>query len=78
MKIQRDKLLHFVGGALFCAAVALLISPTLALVATFFLGWAKEKLYDARRPDRHTVDGWDAYATAAGAVPALLLLAWLT
>lgn len=35
-------------------------------------GWVKED-YDRRHPLTHTRDGWDAYATAAGATTALML-----
>lgn len=82
--MQADKLKHFAAGA----AVAVLLTAILTLlglwwgwslwlgiVSPFVLGWGKEKLYDKLRSDRHTVDGWDAFATGAGAMLAPLGLA---
>jgi hypothetical protein len=68
-----DLALHFVAGF---AIVVLLASldPTLPLadrviaaqIVVSALGWAKEHYFDRPRPGRHTVDGWDAFATAIG------------
>ena len=77
--MQSDKLKHFAVGAaaaVLCTAVPLLLglwwflALWLGIVAPVVLGWAKEQLYDKQRLGQHTVDGWDAYATAAGAVVA--------
>ena len=63
---QPDKALHALGGAVIGAAVAV-ASGSLPLGAwvAFGVAWAKER-YDKAHPDRHTFDGWDAYATALG------------
>lgn len=86
--MQPDKLLHLAAGSaaavLTTALVALLavriveatgIVVSLALwagaLAPLLLGWAKER-YDKTRHERHTYDGWDAFATAAGVLAAPL------
>jgi hypothetical protein len=43
----------------------------LGFKAALLAGWLKEE-YDRGRPDHHTRDGWDAYATVAGALAAPL------
>ena len=52
------------------------VHPWLGLLACAVIAVVKE-FYDARHPDMHTPDGWDAYATLVGAIPALPLLAWV-
>ena len=58
------------------AAVGTLIGVWLTGVAA----WVKEA-WDRRHPEKHTFDGWDAFATVAGAcavalVSAVLLVIW--
>lgn len=80
--IARDKLLHlgvgFIlavlpllfamysgwleeGGSLVKVLLAMLIAAELPTIA----GGVKEQ-WDRRRPQSHTFDGWDAYATSVG------------
>lgn len=73
MKLEQDKLLHIaVGAAMGAIGYAASLYLKLPEVASFgalaacAAGFAKEELYDLRRLDRHTYDGWDAYWTAAG------------
>lgn len=68
-----DKLLHFVAGFVITMVFGL-VHPTLGLTMAAVIGKAKED-YDKARPDRHTYDGWDAFATVAGAIPAQVVLA---
>lgn len=87
MKWETDKKLHFLVGAAIALAVALPLvhfSPIpipvcawLGGAAAVAAGWVKEHIYDKRRPDRHTVDKYDFYATALGGVfaTAVILLA---
>ena len=74
MKIPTDKQLHFAAGTVAGIAVAILTRTWWApLVAAHLLGDAKEA-WDQFHPG-HTVDFWDAMATAAGGVlPALAVL----
>lgn len=68
-----DKALHFMGGLVLAAlAFALTDSPVLAVLAAVVAAVGKE-VHDALRPDRHTADPWDAFATALGGV-----VFWLT
>jgi len=65
--MQLDKLYHFLIGF----AVGAFIGAQqpgfgLGALAGTLLGWGKEK-FDKLHPDKHTYDGWDAYATALGA-----------
>jgi hypothetical protein len=69
-----DKLAHFAAG--FALALTFgVVHPALGLAVAAFVGWAKER-YDRGRPDRHTHDGWDAFVTVAGAIPAQVVLAF--
>lgn len=64
--MQQDKVLHFAVGFAIGAVGALVHEQAGAPLAAIAGRW-KER-YDARRPDRHTEDGWDAFATAAGGI----------
>lgn len=76
MKLERDKLYHFVAGfgiavvvavaALYCGAEHL--SLALGLAASGLVGWAKEYVYDAKRPGKHVVDRLDFLWTFAGGI----------
>jgi hypothetical protein len=69
---HRDKYLHGLAGLVIALVVGFL-HPALGLLACALAAWAKEE-YDRRG---HGVkDGWDAYATLLGAVPAQLFL-WM-
>lgn len=70
---QPDKFLHFVvcfmaEGLLLFSGVSLLASLWLCTL----LAWGKEK-YDKAHPDKHSADGWDAFATLAGGLTAATL-----
>lgn len=62
---QPDKLLHFGGMALLCAACAHFFGAFPALWFGAGVAWGKER-YDKAHPDKHSPDGWDAYATMLG------------
>ncbi len=72
---QPDKALHAVGGFLIGLVLALgaIVGAGVpahwavagAVLAGFAIAWGKERA-DKAHPDRHTWDGWDAYATALG------------
>jgi hypothetical protein len=74
--IAADKIVHFLPGAAIAAGVGAVLHPVAGLAACAVAAWAKEA-WDARRPDTRTTDGWDAYATLCGAVPAMALLHFL-
>lgn len=62
---QPDKALHVLAGL-----PAGLLWPWLGLWALWLgalLAWGKE-WHDKARPERHTYDGWDAFATLLGAL----------
>jgi hypothetical protein len=68
--MQQDKALHFAVGLAVGVAAALVIHQSAGIPAAMLVGWLKERR-DKQRPDAHTYDGWDAFATAVGAVPSL-------
>ena len=74
--IGLDKLYHFGVGLVVTFLVGAAVHPWLGLLACAVIAVAKE-FYDKRHPETHTPDGWDAYATLVGAIPALPLLAWV-
>lgn len=70
---QPDKVLHVAVGfvamqvlLMFAAAEPLPERMAAAALVVSALSWAKER-YDRANPDRHTADGWDAFATNVGA-----------
>lgn len=81
--MRKDLKQHLIAGvliALFQAWVLTMWLPVLPLFAAFLgavgaaaVGWAKEYLYDAKHPDKHTVDKKDLWFTAAGGVLGALL-----
>ena len=71
MKVQRDKLLHFLGGAGATLVASALFTPKIGLAAGVALGVGKEVLWD-RLAGRGTPEPLDAAFTIAGS-----LLAWL-
>lgn len=62
---QPDKVLHLAAGAAFGGLLAAFLGPLWALWLGAGLSWAKERR-DKAQPDRHTWDGWDAFATLCG------------
>lgn len=74
--IALDKMYHFGVGLCVTVIVGAALHPVAGVAACVFAGWIKE-VYDKANPAKHTTDGWDAFATAAGAAPGLLLLGWL-
>lgn len=65
MSVPRDKLLHILLGALISFSVGLW-EPWIGLAAGVVIGVLKE-VYDYERPERHTADILDFWATAVGA-----------
>lgn len=68
--IARDKALHFaVGAGVFVAAMLLGANAPVAMVLVCLVAWGKER-YGRAHPEKHSEDGWDAFASVAGAVVA--------
>lgn len=75
---QPDKFMHFtVCYFLMLALLYLGLAIIPSLWACFFVAWAKEQLYDKKRPTQHSNDGWDAYATVVGALAGLTTWAYV-
>lgn len=72
--MERDKKLHFAAGLAVGLFVGAVLHPALGQVAAVAAGWWKEER-DGDDPANHTVDGWDAYWTAAGGAAAQMVLA---
>jgi uncharacterized membrane protein len=69
---HKDKLIHLLGGT----AIFILFSffsITLAMLVVAIMGVGKE-YYDGLHPDKHTKDGWDAYATLLGVPLGMLII----
>lgn len=73
--LARDKLLHFITGAMLCAAL-LPISAWVALTGVICAAVGKE-VYDWHHKDKHTPEVLDAVATLAGGL-FLLASCWLS
>lgn len=84
--MQHDKKLHLIAG--FCIAVVAAyvasrlglpepLSSIFGVIAAAVAGWAKEYVYDKRRPERHTVDRVDFKVTAYGGLIGGLLFAFI-
>ena len=65
---QPDKALHAGVGAITQSALRVLLPVTVALAIAALLGWGKER-YDKAHPPGDA-EGWDAFATVAGAIAA--------
>ncbi len=85
MKLAKDKQLHFLVGIAIAIVVGLALmwlpsrlnsapAGLLGAIAAAAAGWLKEKWYDARRPDRHTVDMGDFRWTMNGGFVGCALL----
>lgn len=82
MQLQRDKIINFGAGIAAASFVALFVHMVaVASIATLYLfgvgaglvaGGLKEQ-WDKNRSN-HTLGGWDAYWTVAGAVFAMTVL----
>lgn len=72
--LHLDKVQHLAVGTGITVVFGLL-HPLLGQAVCLFAAWQKEE-HDRKRPDRHTRDGWDAYATAFGVLPGGALLEW--
>lgn len=81
-KFGADKVLHFLGGALICAVVSIvmdvqegvtswrtLLVPLAGLIVALFAAWVKERFFDS------SVDKKDILATVLGFVPVWLAFA---
>ena len=81
-KFGADKVLHFLGGALICAVVSIvmdvqegvtgwrtLLVPLAGLIVALFAAWVKERFLDS------SVDKKDLLATVLGFVPVWLAFA---
>lgn len=69
---QRDKQLHFLGGAVLSFVFSFLVAPLMGLFVAIFVGWGKEQ-YDKRHPKNHTSDPEDMFATWLGGVVGVIL-----
>lgn len=70
-----DKVQHLLGGIAITVVVGGLLHPLAGQAACLLAAWFKEER-DRKHPERHTRDGWDAYATAFGMLPGGALLEW--
>ncbi|MEO8805841.1 MAG: hypothetical protein ABI433_07155 [Burkholderiaceae bacterium] len=70
--VQPDKALHALVGMLFALGLAPLFSDLAVIGIVGLIAWGKER-YDKAHADKHTPDGWDAFATVAGALLGLLV-----
>jgi hypothetical protein len=68
-----DKYLHVLAGTLIMLVVTYFSNVIIGVAAVLVIAYLKEKWYDANHPLTHTVDGWDAFATACGILLALVL-----
>lgn len=78
MEIARDKKLHLAAGIAIAVVVAVALTffarlnavPAALIGAAVagVVGYLKEKWYDAKRPDRHTVDMADFRFTLVGGI----------
>ena len=82
MKIEKDKLQHFVAGFLIAglmgwACMGVLVAGGVGREYAAFMGsygglllagfaGHVKELMDAKDPSHHTYDGWDAFATGGG------------
>ena len=81
-KVGADKVLHFLGGALICAVVSIVMDvqegvtswrtlfvPLAGLIVALFAAWVKERFFDS------SFDKKDFLATVLGFVPVWLAFA---
>lgn len=68
-----DKYLHLLIGTLVYVVTTTNFNVLIGLCATAVVARWKE-IYDKEHPDKHTYDGWDAYATLLGVVVGEALL----
>lgn len=72
MRIQQDKILHFLAGFFICTVASLLISLWLGLILSFAAGIGKE-IYDLKI--KKTFYSWpDMLATIIGGLIAILVM----
>jgi hypothetical protein len=64
--IPVDKQLHLFGGYSIAITVSIVYGPLVGFIVSSIIGILKEVVYDRFVPG-HTVDKWDAIATAVGA-----------
>lgn len=68
MKIQSDKIKHFLIGLSISIFIGIMLSSWIVgLITSGFAGVAKE-YYDSKNKENHTVDLWDAIWTLLGGV----------
>ena len=73
MRLQTDKVLHFVGGVFLTVGFSIWVPPIPAAGLTCCVGLLKE-VYDYMRPTKHTACIYDALSTAAGGLIGSVLL----
>lgn len=76
MTVQKDKVLHLLAGWVITVLVGYFTYHIVGIFATLIIAGLKEK-YDGRYPEKHTVDGWDAYATTLGIIPGSITLMYM-
>lgn len=67
--------MHLAAGILITLVVGYFSTPLVGAYAAIIAGGLKE-YYDRQNPEKHTYDGWDAYATVLGAIPGSLVLTY--
>ena len=72
MKIQQDKRLHFLGGAIIALTGSIIFNPLIGLWLGVLAGIAKEAIYDDFM-GLGCPDMWDFIATSLGSVLGAML-----
>lgn len=67
-----DKKKHLAAGALIALPAVFLSGSLLAMLLSAWAGIGKE-IYDHDRPEAHSEEAWDAFATALGGVAVALV-----
>ena len=73
MKLEKDKIAHVIVGAVITGVLSVFVGQIGALLICAVAAYAKED-YDEAHPERHTQDGWDAYATVCGGIACMGLV----
>ena len=71
-RIQKDKLLHFIGGTYIYLIASVLLTPMLSILLVIIAGFAKEFIWD-RWLGKGTFEWMDIIYTITGGVVAMIL-----
>lgn len=73
---QPDKALHFAGMVLVCVIVGHFGGVLPGLWFGAGISWGKER-YDKAHPDKHSPEGWDAFAALLGSLAGVTVAAFM-